>query len=120
VANGTATCSNGQCGFICNSGYSKCGNACVDTDSDPAHCGECNDACGGNEVCSGGQCVGSCGTLSDCGGECVDLNTDPDHCGTCTTVCPQAENAVRTCSNKTCSFVCTTGFKDCARSRQWL
>lgn len=37
-----------------------CG-ACVDSNSDPAHCGGCNQPCAGGDVCEAGTCVASPG-----------------------------------------------------------
>jgi hypothetical protein len=33
-----------------------CGSACVDLDSNPLHCEECNEACDADEVCVEGKC----------------------------------------------------------------
>ena len=34
-----------------------CGQACVDTSSDPANCGQCGQACSSPDICSGGKCA---------------------------------------------------------------
>src|SRR5262245_56479330 len=35
-----------------------CGGTCVDTSSDPGHCGNCTTVCGsGTPSCAGGECV---------------------------------------------------------------
>jgi hypothetical protein len=52
-----AVCISNRCGFECDSGYSKCGNACVNLDKDRAHCGDCNARCETNEKCSLGKCA---------------------------------------------------------------
>jgi len=52
-----ATCTNGVCGTGC---IDTCNAACVDTNSDPAHCGGCNSACGAGMACVDGSCVTTC------------------------------------------------------------
>lgn len=62
----------------------RCGGACVDLETDPAHCGACDRACpagescrhgtcwpcaaGGGEVCADGLCVGAGRSPRSCGG----------------------------------------------------
>ncbi|WP_223634185.1 hypothetical protein [Corallococcus sp. EGB] len=41
-------------------GTTQCGDICVNTDSDPAHCGACNQACSSTEACESGTCVAVC------------------------------------------------------------
>lgn len=50
-------------GGVCQAGscecpVDQCGDQCVDTASDPAHCGGCGEACLPNEGCDAGFCVG--------------------------------------------------------------
>jgi hypothetical protein len=40
----------------CSGGLSCCNEACVDTDTDEAHCGACNDPCAGQDSCIDGGC----------------------------------------------------------------
>jgi len=66
VVNGTG---NGGCGawsplgyaitlnYLCPSGQSFCGGACIPTASDPANCGGCGIACSDTQLCSGSACV---------------------------------------------------------------
>ncbi len=84
-----------------------CGGRCVDTASDPAHCGGCGRPCGGaTPACLGGSC--SCPTAGRCGGgECVDAASDTDHCGSCDRRCGAAE----LCVAGLC--VCRPGTKPC-------
>jgi hypothetical protein len=60
VANGNVSCQNGQCAITCFTGFTQCGNACLNAESDPNHCGSCGNQCRfSSEVCStSGQCVG--------------------------------------------------------------
>jgi regulator of replication initiation timing len=51
-------------GLCEEAGFTVCNGACVNTDTNNNHCGECGNACGPNMTCENGQCV------------CVD---DPDH-----------------------------------------
>lgn len=60
----------------------KCGAACVNTRTNPGHCGDCDQACDTGELCLGGACfvpctegTSSCGTPPSCpgGGSCVNV-----------------------------------------------
>jgi len=44
-------------GPACNPPLVLCGGDCIDLDLDPLHCGGCDQPCGDQELCSGGQCV---------------------------------------------------------------
>src|SRR5690606_13156293 len=86
-----AICSAGGCDFECRTGLDECLGACVDTDTDPNHCGSCSNACpagDGTPRCKSGTCSIDCGGgLSACGTSCVDLSSDPDNCGSCGNRC---------------------------------
>jgi hypothetical protein len=56
-ANATAVCANGACSSVCNAGYSRCQNACVNTETDKQNCGSCGYRCMGNKRCVSGSCV---------------------------------------------------------------
>lgn len=43
-----------------SAGSTLCGEACVSTASDPAHCGGCNLACATGQACEGGACISVC------------------------------------------------------------
>ncbi|RKH86990.1 hypothetical protein D7Y21_19675 [Corallococcus sp. AB045] len=43
-----------------DAGATQCGDTCVNTDSDPAHCGGCDQACTTIEACEAGVCVAVC------------------------------------------------------------
>ncbi|MHA7632156.1 hypothetical protein [Corallococcus sp. M7] len=43
-----------------DAGTTQCGDTCVSTDSDPAHCGGCDQACTSTEACEAGACVAVC------------------------------------------------------------
>jgi hypothetical protein len=127
-------CDGGAC--VCDTGRQPCGrtlpsgpenccgsgpgqlccppDGCVDTRSNPKHCGNCATGCPSGKNCVNGSCVcptgqvacgaGCCPPASSptkttcCSGTCVDLRTDPAHCGSCPNACPPG----RTC----CSGVC--------------
>ena len=62
----------------CRPGQVECSGTCVDTTSDPAHCGRCGRACAAGEVCNEGHCASFCtGGRTNCYGACVDLAVDP-------------------------------------------
>ena len=73
VANGSATCAAGVCGFTCDSNHTACAttcgdsagaDACVDTLSDPLNCGGCGIECAAG-ACANGTCQdASNGSLS--------------------------------------------------------
>jgi hypothetical protein len=47
--------------MMCDSaGAELCGDSCVSTQSDPAHCGGCDKACATGEACESGLCVAIC------------------------------------------------------------
>ncbi|MBN1772974.1 MAG: hypothetical protein JXB32_17020 [Deltaproteobacteria bacterium] len=49
-------CVGGEC--VCaDPALTDCGTACVDTSSDPDHCGGCDTACDPGESCAAGTCV---------------------------------------------------------------
>ncbi len=83
----------------CGGGLTMCGGACVDTQTDDAHCGACGVGCTGG-TCTAGACVCPMGRTL-CAGRCVDLQTDIDHCGACNYRVVSAgragEAALRTC-----------------------
>lgn len=92
----------------CASGQQLCSGACVDVQSDEAHCGACGNACAAGQSCEAGQCQApqpQCTTGQTlCGGGCVDLQTDSNHCGACGQVCPSGR-----CSAGQCQSVSACG-----------
>ncbi len=72
----------------------RCGDTCLDIQSDAANCGACGNACGAGEACRSRTCQapgqycngeGTSGTL--CGGQCVFTESNLDHCGGCDKPC---------------------------------
>lgn len=84
----------GECtdaGCLCSPGTEECDDRCVDLQTDPEHCGQCDRSCGALEECREGACECLAGT-DRCGGSlCLDLERDPFHCGTCEETCEGAE-----------------------------
>jgi Domain of unknown function (DUF5060)/Stigma-specific protein, Stig1/Putative collagen-binding domain of a collagenase len=99
---------SGGSGTVCPPDQTACGLDCVDTQSDPEHCGTCTNACPAPQVCSLGVCSETCANgLEDCGGACVDTQSDADHCGACDTACA----AGASCTGGQCD--CPAGTEDC-------
>lgn len=44
-------------GAECREGLTRCGELCVDLQSDPQHCGACNNACAAGQACVAGMCT---------------------------------------------------------------
>ncbi len=109
------------CGLL-----TKCGGACIDTDSDGAHCGACGRACasgGAQSVsCVLGVCAPSCvapfancasppAPATDDGCE-TDTSSSLNDCGVCGTSCTNA-NGSTSCAGGACQPVCTGPFRSC-------
>lgn len=90
----------------CPKGQTSCGGACIDTQTDPNHCGACGTACDASLVCASGACC-----LADeiCNGACTDVLSDPNNCGACGTTC----GANQTCAGGGCLTSCPDGQMDC-------
>lgn len=87
----------------CAEGRTTCGGACVDTQTDPEHCGACQSVCDATELCVAGGCVLDCGTdLTNCNGSCVDTEEDDRHCGGCDAPCDGGE----ACQDGSCIAAC--------------
>ncbi len=72
----------------CALGETMCSDGCANTDESHEHCGMCERACGGDEVCSAGECMAACETpLTLCGAVCVDVASDENNCGVCDRSC---------------------------------
>jgi hypothetical protein len=98
----------------CPTPQARCGGACVDTRSDPSHCGSCENACGSGLVCRAGACVLSCGPGLDACPDprdagfqfCANLATDNANCGRCSAACSPSTH----CTGSMC---CAAGFSGC-------
>src|SRR5450432_2986653 len=45
------------CRASCSATQRCCGNACVDSNSDPKNCGQCGAICAADTYCFAGQCI---------------------------------------------------------------
>ena len=111
---GTEVCDTGtgQCAAPCEAGRTLCNGTCVDTSSDPNHCGGC-DACPAGNLCENGSCTQPpedcrqepCSGLTYCDlatGQCLPGCSSTEQCGA---------NEVCDLSAHTCN--CTTGYVRC-------
>src|SRR5262249_29208403 len=99
-----ATCSNP------NPTFCPGPNACVNTNTDPNNCGNCDAGCqtpleGGTATCNASACGGSCPMnfmlCIDSGSfGCADPMHDPNNCRTCGTSCASSDAGV--CDAGTC------------------
>jgi hypothetical protein len=87
------------CSLGCPLGRDECAGACVDTQRDRNHCGECGTSCGAGSTCVGGMCEcenpaftrDPCGVCdanpgNDCVEDCAGVpggSSVTDDCGTC-------------------------------------
>ena len=71
---------------------------CVDTQTDPLHCGSCATACPRGAMCTAGACKCPAAQSTACSGVCVDVASDHGNCGGCGNACPTGQR----CSNRTC------------------
>ena len=53
-----SNCNTTNCSFTC------CADVCVDTASNPAHCGNCTSACTNGQACAAGSCTGGWTTMA--------------------------------------------------------
>ena len=85
----------------CTGSLKLCGTGgCVDTNTNSAHCGECDHACTNSRTCSSGTCVCPSG-YTDCSGECVNTQIDAQNCGGCGKACTGVCSA-GSCQESTC------------------
>lgn len=124
VCTGTEICdtsgSTSHCAATCSA--TPCsGMRCIDTSSDPANCGACDNACStfhATASCAGGSCVlacnggwGNCDMMVTTGCE-APLDT-PMNCGACGNACPGRPFATASCPAMSCMWTCMAGHLDC-------
>lgn len=108
----------------CEAPSTQCGASCVDTKTDPKHCGDCGNACAlpnSPATCQDGACVvGSCNAgFGDCdlvvtNGCESDAASDVANCGSCGKACAAPPNASASCMGGTCGLVdCDMDFGNC-------
>lgn len=77
---------------LCPAGGVICDGQCVSTQSNPAHCGACGQACGSGALCAEGMCVSNCpAPTTKCEQACVDTSSDAFNCGSCGSSCSASE-----------------------------
>lgn len=108
---------------VCTS-TTLCGTACVNTSTDPNHCGQCGNTCdlpNATEACSAGGCRiaacepnrANCDRVTSNGCE-TQLGT-VTHCSACNDKCATLPNTIPAC-NGTCQWSCKDGYADCTDS----
>ena len=103
AGSGTVLGASGSSGSSGSSGANGvvADGACKDTQSDPAHCGSCTNACTQGQVCAQGLCktanVSCSAPQVACNGQCADLTTTA-HCGSCEKACAVGQS----CNNGAC------------------
>jgi hypothetical protein len=116
-ASGVSSCVGG-----CADGEVSCGSACVDTTTDPMHCGGCDVTCGGAHAtadCSGSDCTLTCDAgYADCNlvaeDGCEVATGTPLDCAFCGNVCTLPNVSAAGCSAGSCTVdTCAPGFGDC-------
>jgi hypothetical protein len=94
----------------CPIGTVRCGERCVDFDTDVNACGGCGMQCADDQFCSMGMCVDFCeAPLELCLGGCVDYQTNPFHCGSCGNVCASGICAEARCADAVIGHVVVIG-----------
>lgn len=94
----------------CGVGLSRCGEACVDLQSNGLHCGACGRVCGNNSACQMGECRCATG-FEPCADRCVNTQSDPRNCGGCGRACPLVGSI---CASGVCE--CPTGWMGCSNT----
>jgi len=64
----------------CSEGQTRCGERCVNLQTNERHCGSCRNRCASNQTC--------------CKGRCVNLQKNEHHCGSCSNRCPEGSECV--------------------------
>jgi hypothetical protein len=64
----------------CSQGQTRCGDRCVNLQTNERHCGSCRNRCGPNQTC--------------CNGRCVNLEKNENHCGSCFNRCAEGQECV--------------------------
>jgi hypothetical protein len=109
------------CQTNCTAPSMMCGTACVNTQTDPNHCGDCDTDCG-NRPCSGGMC--QCAANEHrCDGECEVRSVEScgPNCASCsaranaTASCGAADQCVYNCNFDSCGGQCCAQGQTCVQ-----
>ncbi|HEX5656086.1 MAG TPA: hypothetical protein VFX59_02780 [Polyangiales bacterium] len=80
---------------VCGIGLQKCGDTCVDINTDLANCGACGNLCPAQQFCNSGICDDRCDLpVTFCNGQCVDFRSDDANCGSCGFVCASTAQCI--------------------------
>lgn len=101
---------------VCDEGFESCDGACVDTQTDPAYCRNCETSCQPGDVCQQGVCLdpGDCRVDA---ASCTGFTYCDEMTGECLRGC--ADNEQCTGQNQVCDTdihdcACAPDFHDCA------
>lgn len=97
----------------CDDGQQVCDDACIDTSSDRANCGDCDHACPGVDICVQSTCSGTtscnaCVEDASTGGAC----TSAYNACTNNTECNAFRTCVQGCTTSTCQQNCANAHPD--------
>ncbi len=108
----------------CNPGTTRCGDFCVDLQTDPDNCNRCGSGCAARAnavpACRLGACALTCAAnFGDCDGNpangCETPTNTATNCRLCGSAC-NFPNAMAMCTDTGCRIGgCTEGFGDCNR-----
>src|SRR5918997_3964241 len=79
----------------CPDGQTRCGDRCVNLQTNERHCGSCSNRCRSTQTC--------------CKGRCVNLQANERHCGSCFNRCPEGSE----CVGGVCQRGCPSGTTLC-------
>jgi hypothetical protein len=73
----------------CSQGQTRCGDRCVNLNTNERHCGSCRNRCSSKQTC--------------CGGRCVNLQQNEHHCGSCSNRCEEGQECIDgVCGGEVC------------------
>ena len=92
----------------------QCGDECVDSTTDPRHCGGCGTKCASGSACVAGQCSLTCptGFVNCAAGTCIDPLTSAEHCGA-TGACDGSNSGAACTAAQTCKGGACVGAAAC-------
>ena len=106
-------CQGSRCAR-CRHGKTACGGGCVDTATDPKHCGGCGTRCVPGQACVGGACTcdGQSGCAGCCAGNTCVTATGDDQCGANGAACLACDDGQR-CLDGACACDAQSGCAGC-------
>jgi hypothetical protein len=98
-------------------------NGCEHLETNPLHCGACNNVCpsapSSSPACVAGSCTIACDVVAancdgaDANGCETAIETDADNCGGCAQVCGAANTESSACIAGACQLACLDGYASC-------